>query len=172
MKLNLTLVPSVDSKSSDPIFLKPIEISKINDIGVPSIIGYTSHEGILRFIGGSEGVLKDLNENFERVIADCFRLSDVEKISKIAETVRNFYFGNDDITEKKIDEAVQFFGDMAFVKDIQKVADNQMKKSLPTYFYRYSYLSDFPGIKERFKVDIEGNFFCKFYWVIFQNINY
>ena len=146
-----------DSNSSDPIFPQSINKNVTNGIDVPVIIGYNSHEGILRLFGCNiSDLVKELNDNFETVIAEYLRIRDIEKASKIAKPVREFYFGKDQINENKIDEIVQFFGDLLFVNNIQDVSDIQMQKTSSTFLYKFSYRPDFPTVKDRFNINIEG----------------
>ncbi|XP_008216259.1 esterase FE4 isoform X1 [Nasonia vitripennis] len=155
-KLLLTLVPTSDVKNSDPILPQSVEEMSKKGIDVPFLVGYNSHEGILSFLGDYSNFIKEIEDDFESIISDYLKISDPKRVANIAKVVREFYFGKDKITDKKINELVQLFGDMLFVNDIHKVVENQMEKTTPTYLYRYSYRSDFPGMKERFNSKIEG----------------
>ena len=107
-------------------------------------------------LGKTEGLFVQLNDNFEKVLSNSLRLTDGQITSKCASKIKSFYFGDEKITESKIDEAVQFFGDILFVAQILGVVDLQQQKDTPTYFYKFSYRPNFPGIKDRFNVKIEG----------------
>ncbi|KAJ8664688.1 hypothetical protein QAD02_006350 [Eretmocerus hayati] len=156
INLVLHLVPSLELNSSDPILPGTVLELEKNGIDVPVMIGYNSHEGILRFVGQKLDFIKEINDDLEVTISDHLRIYDPVKLKEITAAVRKFYFGDDEIDESKIDELVQFFGDLLFVNDIHRVVDYQMLKNSPTYFYKFSYSPDFPGIKQRFNVDIKG----------------
>ena len=128
----------------------------MDGIDVPVIIGYNSHEGILRLLGCNiSDLVKELNDNFESIIAE-YLIYNIENASKIAKPVREFYFGQGQINENQIDEIVQFFGDFLLVYHILEVADIQMQKTSSTYLYKFSYRSDFPTMKDQLNFKIEG----------------
>lgn len=136
---------------------KPIDEIVKDGIDVPLLIGYNSHEGILRFLGSTSDLIKEINDNFETAIAETLRRGIDEKVATISKVIREFYFGKDEINENKINELVQLYGDMLFVNNILEVADIQMRKKTPTYLYKFSYQPNFPGMKDRSNSKIEGN---------------
>ncbi|KAL7297612.1 hypothetical protein TKK_0009285 [Trichogramma kaykai] len=155
-KVQLSLVPTQDAKSKNPVLPEPIRELAKKGIDVPLIIGYNSHEGIIRFLGNTSKVYQELDKNFNEVVASYLRIDDYEKLAKYMEPIKKHYFGDEKITEAKVDEAVQFFGDMLFVMDVIGVATIQQHKDVPTYLYKFSYRPNFPGVKDRFGVKIEG----------------
>ncbi|XP_014218898.1 esterase E4 isoform X2 [Copidosoma floridanum] len=154
--LIMHLVPTLDTKSKNPCLPYPIGEMEKTGINVPLIIGYNSHEGIIRFFGDTSSFFEDLNQDFGKFLVDNLRLSDSKVVLSHAQSIREFYFGKSEINESKINEAVQFFGDLSFVANIHAVVHIQMQKAVPTYFYKFSYRPNFPGIKERMGIKIEG----------------
>lgn len=150
------MVPTQDEKSSNPVLPQSIQKMKQEGVDVPLLIGYNSHEGILRFMANTSGLIEKIDQDFASVIGSYLKITNAEHLSNVARTVREFYFGKDKITEEKIDELVQFVGDLLFVNNILEVADIQMEKATPTYLYKFSYRPDYPGMKESFNCKIEG----------------
>ncbi|XP_058793059.1 juvenile hormone esterase-like isoform X2 [Phymastichus coffea] len=155
IKLTLELVPTQD-KSVNPVLPQPIQEMNHKGVDVPLLIGYNSHEGILRFLDNTEESIMEIDNDFESAINDYLKINDALKLSHIAKTVREYYFGKEKITEAKINELVQCFGDLIFVNNILEVVDIQMQKSSPTYLYKFSYRPDYPTIQDLFKSKIEG----------------
>ncbi|CAB0035239.1 unnamed protein product, partial [Trichogramma brassicae] len=54
-KVQLSMVPTQDAKSKNPVLPEPIRELAKKGIDVPLIIGYNSHEGIIRFLGTCHG---------------------------------------------------------------------------------------------------------------------
>jgi hypothetical protein len=47
-------------------------------------------------------------------------------------------------------------GDLYFVNNIHEVLNIQMEQISPIYFYKFSYRSDYPGIKKRLNLKIDS----------------
>ena len=119
------------------------------------MIGYNSHEGLLRLANYSTNFEKEHDENFELIVQKILRLSP-EVSEKFAPALREEYFGKDPITVENLDKLVDFFGDILFAINILLVCFKQAEKTTPTYAYRFSYRPDFPTMKNMFKVKIDG----------------
>ncbi|XP_014232118.2 carboxylesterase 5A-like [Trichogramma pretiosum] len=155
-KVQLSLVPSQDAKSKNPILPGPIRELAEKGINVPLIIGYNSHEGIVRFLGDTSKMYDELDKNFNELLASHLRIDNCEKLTEFTEPIKRHYFGDDKITKVKFNEAAQFFGDLLFIMEVIGVAKIQQHKDVPTYLYKFSYRPDLPGVKEKFGIKIKG----------------
>ncbi|XP_011495181.1 PREDICTED: esterase FE4-like [Ceratosolen solmsi marchali] len=152
----LSQIPTTDNEMVNPLFPFSHSEMRKRPIVVPMIIGYNSHEGIMLLVHNFPERIKQINDKFEKMIMTYFDLNATEHVLKVIQIIREFYFGRDEITEKKIDELVQFLGDLYFVNNIHEVLDNQMQHASPTYFYKFSYRPNYPGMKQKLNIKVEG----------------
>lgn len=147
----------MDSCSPNPLFPKCLKTYESNGIDVPVIIGYNSHEGIMSFAGKPKNFVEQHNEILETIVQQVLKIEDPEKASELSKKIREFYFGKNNIDSSKLNELVQFYGDLFFVANILNVAEIQMDKPSPTYLYKYSYRANVPMLKSKLGLDhIEG----------------
>lgn len=162
-ELIISFTPSIDARSREPFMPEsPIEMIMNHGIDVPLIAGFTSEEGILTMLGPRGPSFRDINKNFASSLARWLRIRDVDRVTEVADTVRNYYFGEymAYLAEHK-NEYAQLKGDALFVNGIQQLIDVQSEKSTPTYIYRFSYRPSYPTVRKVFKFDIEGLYkFC------------
>lgn len=118
--LTMIFLPCVEVPATSRSFLtaSPRELLKQGNFAkVPVIMGSTSAEGVISYaiFNLSEDNITKQYGNFEKSIIQGLGLSagseDAERISK---KIKQFYFGNDAITMKNVDNFFELFGDVTF----------------------------------------------------------
>ncbi|XP_033223062.1 esterase FE4-like isoform X2 [Belonocnema kinseyi] len=154
--INIPFLPTLDTKSSNPFLPRPLADLLKEDIKVPLIIGYNSHEG-MRFTETQEEMFKSLNNTFEERVAADLNLSDKSNVPMFAKDIKEFYFKKEPITLKERENLIQYRGDYMFANGIQIIVERQMERKTPTYFYRFSYNAESSLLKRiAANVNIEG----------------
>ncbi|XP_046991109.1 esterase FE4-like [Schistocerca americana] len=147
-------VPHVEPESEDAFLTEePWVITSENRYNhVPYLTGATNYELLIRTQEGGlfateEGV-KDLNDNFDDYIAHELRLSSKEEQLKASAQIRQFFFGDSEITLESNDSIATLVSDLMFVEGVHTVVQNMSKDSAyPVYYYEFSFygpLSEFP----------------------------
>lgn len=108
---------------------------------VPWITGVNSAEGALRVasIHKNKKLLRELDENFNRIMAITF-ISKDPQFEHIAKRIRKFYFGNKQIGENTILDAVDLYSDILIIPATQLSVELHLKYSKqPVYYYLFSH---------------------------------
>lgn len=154
----MSFTPSIDGKCAEPFMpSSPIEMIMKHGIDVPIIAGFVSDEGIITMLGPKGPRFRDINRDFATHLARHLRIRDVDRVDKVADTVRNHYFGEflASLSQHR-NEYAQLKGDMAFSNGIHQLVDVQSQKSTPTYMYRFSYRPSCPTFRKVYKFEAEG----------------
>lgn len=146
-QLNSTFdfVPCVERETGEEIFIddSPVNIIKRSDYRkVPMLLGFTEMEGLLQ-VDRFSFLKSQLNENFSDFVpADLQFQSDDEK-EQVAKSIKEFYFGDEDITEGSILKYVDYFTDVLFaypslrsVKLLVESGHDQI------YLYQFSFFDE------------------------------
>ncbi|XP_049851859.1 esterase FE4-like [Schistocerca gregaria] len=123
---------------------------------VPYLTGVTSYELLVRTqadgLFATEEGAKNLNDNFDLYVADELRFSSEEQQLKVAEEVRQFYYGDNEITPAMNDSTATMISDLLIVEGIDTTVRNMSRDSSePVYYYQFSFngplntFPDFPG---------------------------
>ncbi|XP_049851857.1 esterase FE4-like [Schistocerca gregaria] len=123
---------------------------------VPYLTGITSYELLSRTQANgafaSEDGVKNLNDNFDAYVAHDLRISDKDEQLEVSAQIRQFYFGDNEITLKDNDTIATLASDLMFVEGIDTVVRNMSLSSAePVYYYEFSFngplstYPDFPG---------------------------
>lgn len=137
----------------------PIEAIMKRGIELPVITGFTSEEGIFTMLGPKGPLFREINRNFAANLARNMKIRDIDRLEKIADTIRTYYFGEFMVHLGEHKNAyAQLKGETGCINGIQQLIDVQSEKSTPTYVYRYSYRPSYPTFRKLFKFEIEGSY--------------
>lgn len=173
------LVPTFDQKKRDAAFSfapvvekkftgkipfltkKPIELIHSGSIAnVPYLTGYNSKEGILWLISvrADKFHLKTLNENFQYFVPYDLKLPfNSSKSREVAEEIKKFYFGENELNENSLESYIDLMTDYAFLKEIiLSVKLHRSVVSSPIFFYRFSFDGDLNFFKKHLNISHEG----------------
>uniref|UniRef100_A0A1Y1L4R3 Carboxylic ester hydrolase n=1 Tax=Photinus pyralis TaxID=7054 RepID=A0A1Y1L4R3_PHOPY len=108
---------------------------------VPWITGVNSAEGAFRVAGihKDKKLLRELDEDFNRIMAITF-ISKDPQFEHIAKRIRKFYFGNKQIGENTILNAVDLYSDIIIIPATHLSVELHLKYSKqPVYYYLFSH---------------------------------
>ncbi|XP_046751124.1 juvenile hormone esterase-like [Diprion similis] len=156
--ITLPFGPSIDSKSAEPFIPRhPCElIYEAQD--VPVMFGYNSVEGIILIQTIESGGESRMEQVFEQLVSRMLSEFPTSKMSHAKAEIKEYYFGEKDISKDVIDSYIQFLGDTCFVLGIHEAALIQAKAKSPSYFYRFSHDSPQKLSKHflHLEIDIKG----------------
>ncbi|KAJ3652286.1 hypothetical protein Zmor_018264 [Zophobas morio] len=141
-------VPVLEVKNPDAFITRKMYglLKAGNIIKVPIIIGFNSEESIAFHQDPSvyQSVLEAWDANLDLIVPIDMRITDPEKQSEMARTVRNIYtegepFGN------RLGDAIRYASDNGFTRSIIKHAELNSAFA-ETYFYQFSYDGKTGGI--------------------------
>jgi carboxylesterase type B len=166
--LNMKFVPTIESpKAKGPRFLEehPATLMKKGKIvsKVPYLTGFTENEGSffsdIAFLMPTS--LPQLEKEWDQIAPNMLYFDDIKVKSpsteeKVAQSLKKFYFGKDEISVKNRDKFTDILSDRFFVNGIIDAANLLSKQDLPVYTYIVNYQGShsgpqflFPGVKER-----------------------
>ncbi|KAJ8733878.1 hypothetical protein PYW07_014429 [Mythimna separata] len=137
----------------------PLTILKKGDYKkLPMLYGFTNMEGLL-LINLFETWKDHMNENFTDFLpADLQFGSDTERL-QVANTVKQFYFGNDPVSNENILKYVEFFTDVAFTIPILWAAKLFVEAGhTQVYMYEYVYADEYTPVVPH--TDVRGAAHC------------
>ena len=112
---------------------------------------------MLNLLGARDEFFKMYNDKFEEIFASKLDFIDKANLSEFTREVKEFYYKKNPITIKERESLIQYHSDLFFVNGIQLVAERQMQRDTPTYFYRFSYHPDSSLVeRDRINVNIKG----------------
>lgn len=117
---------------------------------IPIIIGYNSREGLLYEVIRKTRTDADLPENLEKDIPYDMNIPEKSgKAKEVAERIKEFYYKDNDLSEKNINTRYLMVGDIQFVNGIQKTITLLKNHSTaPVYAYRMSVTSSLNFFKK------------------------
>ncbi|KAK4885355.1 hypothetical protein RN001_001626 [Aquatica leii] len=153
--------PVVEYKSTHAILTEQpdIIITSGNYNHVPTIIGYTSREGMVYdFFPKENKENKHAIDVFERVIPHTISASlKNEMIKEIANEIKQFYYGSQKFSEDNKDPFYLLHGDVSVVWPIcATIKQHNSSSKIPSYLYRMSIDSTLNILKKMFKIDRPG----------------
>lgn len=159
-----SFAPVVEKKFPGKIpFLskRSIELIRSGSIAnVPYLTGYNSKEGILWLVSvrADKSHLKTLNENFQYFVPYDLKLPfNSNKSKEVAEEIKKFYFGENELNEKSLENYINLMTDYAFLKEIILSAKlHRSVVSSPIFFYRFSFDGDFNFLKKHLNINQKG----------------
>ncbi|KYN20422.1 Esterase E4, partial [Trachymyrmex cornetzi] len=143
LQYSLTCSPTLDHKSSNPVFPEDVKTFKRRGVKVPFLLGFTSCEGSFFPCSNWKGRMS--KEKFRKIDSDFKNAILPETLSTLPITVeelRSLYFGDKAISEETLINYVDFLGDEFFyrVSHAEELA----------YLFYFNMLKDFgmssPGI--------------------------
>ncbi|XP_076767147.1 juvenile hormone esterase [Xylocopa sonorina] len=157
--------PGIDDKSPNPFMPQHPLLMMEAGVKVPYIIGHNSSEGTMflgrKFLSSTIESLQfhkrlvTMEEDFRCVIP--LELQQMMKKEGISpQSVKRYYFGDDPINEKMIEQYASFVEDAFFLIGIYDVVDIQKERATqPTYLYRFSFDSE-SLMKTVFNITVPG----------------
>lgn len=122
---------------------KIIQENKFKD--APWLVGLTTHEGLYpgaKFAKNHE-ILEELDENWHKIapfLLDYNHTVPRQMMASVSEKIRQFYFGNGEISAKLRREFIEMLGDRFFVADTEKAVRLQASASKSYVFlYKFGY---------------------------------
>ncbi|KZC12051.1 Esterase E4 [Dufourea novaeangliae] len=134
---------NIDDIADNPVLPLPIEELLMNDVNIPIVVGYSSHESLMFIKDKSQKTMKHFDTY---LLAHVKQLAMLKKLSPedtetLLKTVRDSYFDGQSITTDKVDGLVRLIGDIYFGIPAKLYVEDRVKRTnAPTYFYVYSYV--------------------------------
>ncbi|XP_047538563.1 venom carboxylesterase-6-like [Vanessa atalanta] len=137
--------PCIERDVGDEIFLgeNALDILKRGDFPkLPTLYGCTDREGKYR-IDNFETWKDMMNENFSIFLPQDLEFTNDEQKEEVAQEVKQFYFGNQSISEENILSYVDYFTDTMFSYGIARAIKMQAEAGNDKiYLYYYSFVDD------------------------------
>ncbi|XP_076622850.1 juvenile hormone esterase-like [Colletes latitarsis] len=121
----------------------PIEQLCANDVGIPVLSGFMSHETIIFHRDMSEENLKKYNYQMPDIVTDLRELLGLqpEDTEELLRTVKDRYFDGKLISIDNMEAFLNFKTNIYFVIPLKLYINDRVKRTCaPTYVYRFSYL--------------------------------
>ncbi|XP_026739431.1 acetylcholinesterase-like [Trichoplusia ni] len=159
IELNLKYHPCVE-KEYDNIerFIHdyPINIKQPNLGNLPTLLGANKDEGLITFGKKTAEDISQIPNVFKDYLNDNFNF-DAEKLNEMEKLVRNFYIGDEIVSENVVDGLIQVYSDLMYhypaVRTIQKYLDNGLKN---LYYYLFSYDGGRNFLKKNLNITAAG----------------
>ncbi|CAH2230331.1 jg12314 [Pararge aegeria aegeria] len=137
--------PCIERDIGEEMFLDdhPVNILKSGDYPkLPMLYGITEMEGIYRM--NNFDIWKDqMNENFADFLPENLKFTSEEERREVAQKLKQFYFGDEPISEKNALDYVIFFTDVMFGYGTAKNVKMQVDAGNDQiYLYEYSFVDD------------------------------
>ncbi|KAL0810971.1 hypothetical protein ABMA28_010265 [Loxostege sticticalis] len=117
-------------------------ITSGNFVRYPMIYGYADMEGLFR-IGEFEYWKDEMNRNFTQFIPPDLKFESAEEKEKMAQEIKQFYFGDKAVSNETILKYVDFLSDVIFVYPMQKAVTLQVEAgNNEVYLHVYSFTDD------------------------------
>nr|ACA50924.1 carboxylesterase [Loxostege sticticalis] len=108
----------------------------------PVIYGYTKHEGLLRLQNFDEWSVA-MNTQFSDFLPADLQFDNDEQKQQVADTVKEFYFGDKLVDTSTVMQYVDYFSDVIFIGGIMRtVAFRVQAGHNDTFLYEYSFTHD------------------------------
>lgn len=139
----LGFVPCVERDTGNEVFLNdtPLNILRSgNYIKVPILAGFANMEGLIR-LSLFDTWKDEMNENFSEFLPADLQFDNEEQKQEIGRKVKEFYFGNESVSEDNMFAYIDYFSDIMFAYPtlrslkLQLLAGNE-----DIYLYEYSFV--------------------------------
>lgn len=143
--MKMKFLPCVEEPVTSHSFLPalPRELLKQGNFAkIPIIIGSTSAEGVigLEILNLSENNITEQYEMLEKSIIQGLGLSeDSDEAKQILKEIKQFYFGDEPITMKKLDNFIEFYGDLLFDYGIDETLRIKLETEEAPSIYAYEF---------------------------------
>ncbi|XP_038206794.1 venom carboxylesterase-6-like [Zerene cesonia] len=138
----LPFLPTVEPDLPGAFFTKMPKDS-LPGADVPLLTGYNAEEGIILFrrLQRYPKLLSELEHEFTRVVPPELASTDEERLEKVAEHIRAFYFQQRPVDIRNIDSLIDLFTDIMFLRPALDTIRLQAKtnRTSPTYLYRFAF---------------------------------
>ncbi|XP_026739428.1 acetylcholinesterase-like [Trichoplusia ni] len=159
IELKLTTSPCVENDFDNVekfIHDFPINIKKPNLGYLPTLIGANKDEGLAEFGGKNAEEISEYSDLFFNFLNDNFDFN-TEELNEMEQIVRNFYIGDEIVSENVTDGLIQMYSDFKFnyptARALQKYLDNGLKN---VYYYLFSYDGGRNYAKNRLNISATG----------------
>ena len=119
---------------------------------------YLSNVEFVLFAGYDDKKRELFNKRFEDALSPA--IMDLLEIKNLTPAdIRKFYFDDKPLSKENISNYVQMQSDLQFLSGIHDVLEIQVsKKQHPTYVYKFAYDSGKSLVKNKFGIDMPGNY--------------
>ncbi|XP_012260596.2 esterase FE4-like [Athalia rosae] len=137
-------VPCVEPDVGQEIFLSqnPWELMKSGKIAdIPYMAGLNANESLM-MAPVVTGMAEMINDHFELFVPEDLNLTDAQERKRIENSLREFYYGDREVTKDTIEEFSQLMMDTMFAAGVQislEIINN--RKSSPSFNYLFTYSS-------------------------------
>ncbi|XP_014205488.1 esterase FE4-like [Copidosoma floridanum] len=133
--------------TSDPLIPLPIPELMKDAADVPMIIGHTTNESLLNFIGEyNEETYRYYDDNIDEIVENLL-LCESARLPEIMRSVREFYLKNKPICKDTAWNLVNLVTDVMYHHFDRKLVDYRNERATaPTYVYNFSYMGNEPTI--------------------------
>ncbi|KAI5642281.1 carboxylesterase family domain-containing protein [Phthorimaea operculella] len=146
---NIQFTPCIERDTGVERFLddNPVNILKSGDYNkVPMLYGYSNLEGYMRVQDGYNTFMSDINEKFSDYLPNDLQFENEEEKERVANEVKQFYFGDKRIDNDTILEYMDFFSDNIFnhphLRSLRLQVDAGNDQ---IYLYQFSHPFEYPA---------------------------
>ncbi|CAI6376484.1 unnamed protein product [Macrosiphum euphorbiae] len=142
--------PTVEVEG-DEKFLPDIP-EKLIPYDIPVLMSFSEYEGlIIQLLTGSDNAIIELKNNFNEYLTHLmdynYTISNENLRSKIAQDIKEFYFGDKPISKETKSNLVKMISDRSFGYGISKAAQHiAAKNTAPVYFHEFGYSGNYSYI--------------------------
>lgn len=129
-----------------------------NALKIPTIIGYTSHEGMI-MLSSYLRKIDELENDFARLVPRSLNILNENESSKaaqdFAQEIRNFYLDGEPLTKENSTDLIHLISDYHFTIISQMSAEIHAKyqPNTPTWFFRFSHDGKLNLMKKFYRVE-------------------
>jgi carboxylesterase type B len=141
--INFVFKPTIESESEDAFMTKhPLELMKTEIIDIPVIFGTTDKEGMIQ-VAYMWKKRELFNEDPVRMIPVSLNVDPNSQLAiELAQQIKKFYFGSDQITEFTIDNFVDLMTDLFFLNPLAISSEMHRRYQLNSKQYLYEFCFD------------------------------
>lgn len=127
----------------------PVNIIKRGDYNkIPVLYGFANMEGRLRLPDFDTWAVK-MNENFADFLPADLQFENESEKTEVAETVKNFYFGDQRVGLYTLFDYINYFSDITFAYPTLRSAQLQVEAGSDSiYLYEYTFYRKFPSFAQ------------------------
>ncbi|XP_023942387.2 esterase FE4-like [Bicyclus anynana] len=137
--------PCIERDIGEEMFLDdhPVNILKSGEYPkYPMLYGITDMEGLYR-VNNFDTWKDEMNENFAVFLPEDLQFENEEVKQEVAQKIKQFYFGEEPVSEANILQYVQYFTDVMFGVGAAKNVELQVEAgNNQIYLYEYAFVDD------------------------------
>lgn len=146
---DLYFSPCIENDLGEEMFLheSPVNIIQSESFRkVPLLYGFTDMEGLLR-IDQYDDWFDAMNDNFSEFLPADLEFEDENEKKRVAQSVKEFYFGNSRVGIRTIFGYIYYFTDAIFAYPMLRSANMQVETGHNSiYLYQYTFYKRFPSV--------------------------